>query len=92
MVKLTEARIPALSALGSSCTQCGNCGGPAISIAEMLVCTGQRVEKDEPLVMLETSKAIVEVHSPCAGQVQALLVAQDEPVEAGQVFLLLSPA
>ena len=52
-------------------------------VATILVNPGDRVEKDAPLLELETDKAVVEVPSPDAGVVTAVLVKAGDTISVG---------
>jgi pyruvate dehydrogenase E2 component (dihydrolipoamide acetyltransferase) len=53
-------------------------------IAKVLVNVGDKVEKDQPVLELETDKAVLEVPSTVAGVVKELLVKQGENVAVDQ--------
>ena len=53
-------------------------------IAKVLVNVGDKVEKDQPVLELETDKAVLEVPSTVAGVVKELLVKQGENVSVDQ--------
>src|SRR5690606_982133 len=57
-----------------------------VEIAQWLKQEGQRVEKDEPLVEIETDKVTVEVPAPVAGVVSRILKKQGEPASVGDVI------
>jgi len=56
-------------------------------VLSILVSEGDRVEKDQPLLELETDKATVEFPSPQAGVVRSLRVSEGDTVRIGQVLL-----
>ena len=60
-----------------------------IPVIEILVRAGQRVEKDESLVVLESDKATLDVPSPAAGMVKELRVKVGDTVSQGTVIVLL---
>jgi pyruvate/2-oxoglutarate dehydrogenase complex dihydrolipoamide acyltransferase (E2) component len=62
-------------------------GGDIVSI---LVATGDVVAKDQPLLEIETDKAMVEVPSPSAGTIGKIMVKAGETVKVGQALLELS--
>ncbi len=70
---------------------CGTCAAEELVIAEVRVCVGQRVGLYETLLVWEAAKTEVELCSPCAGTVAALLVAEGDAVEAGEPLLLIDP-
>lgn len=60
--------------------------GEGLSDAEVLrwhVAVGDTVQADQPLVSVETAKAVVEVPSPQAGVIAALCAAAGERIETG---------
>ena len=54
-----------------------------VYISEILVMPGSAVQAGEPLMLVETYKASVEVPSPVAGRVIAILVVVDQAVRTG---------
>ena len=54
-----------------------------VYISEILVALGSVVQVGEPLMLVETDKASVEVPSPVAGRVIAILVVVDQAVRTG---------
>ena len=60
-----------------------------VEVVEVLVAVGDDVELDDPLIMLETDKATMEVPAPLAGKVIELGLAQGDRVSAGDKILTL---
>jgi pyruvate dehydrogenase E2 component (dihydrolipoamide acetyltransferase) len=60
--------------------------GDVISI---LVAVGDRLEEDQPVIELETDKAVIEVPSSTSGIVQAIHVKEGESAAVGQLLLTL---
>ena len=56
-------------------------------VVRVLVSPGQAVEKDQPVLELETDKATIEVPSSVAGTVKDVRVKQGERIKVGQVVL-----
>lgn len=54
-----------------------------VYISEILVALGSVVQVGEPLMLVETDKASVELPSPVAGTVIAILVEVDQAVSTG---------
>jgi 2-oxoglutarate dehydrogenase E2 component (dihydrolipoamide succinyltransferase) len=75
----TEIRVPAL---GESVTEA--------TVAKWLKQPGDRVERDEPVVELETDKVTLEVPAPAAGIMGDFLVAAGGNVPVGAVLGLIS--
>ena len=59
------------------------------SVAAVLVQEGDSIEKEQPLIELETEKAVVEVPSEAAGIVQQVLVKEGDEVKTGQIIIKL---
>ena len=60
-----------------------------ILVVSVLVGEGQRIEPDQPVVELETDKAVIEVPCPHAGVVTKLHVGKGDSLEIGQLLLTL---
>ena len=58
-------------------------------IARWLVAEGQEIAEDEPLVEIQTDKATVEIPSPYAGTVLAILVAEGEIASVGTQLVVI---
>jgi pyruvate dehydrogenase E2 component (dihydrolipoamide acetyltransferase) len=58
-------------------------------IVSWLVAPGATVVRDQPLVEVQTDKALVELPSPVAGQVVSLAFAPGDIVKVGQVLVVL---
>ena len=54
-----------------------------VPVIELLVAPGDRVAVEDPLVVLESDKATMEIPSPSAGVVEELLVAVGDTVQKG---------
>lgn len=60
-----------------------------VPIIEILVAEGQRVNRDQGLITLESDKATMEVPSPAAGVIRSLKVKVGDTVSEGDVIALL---
>ncbi|MFQ5417924.1 MAG: biotin/lipoyl-containing protein, partial [Myxococcota bacterium] len=60
-----------------------------VEVIEILVVTGDRVERDASLVSIESDKATMEVPSPQAGRVRDVVVSLGDSVSQGSVILTL---
>jgi pyruvate dehydrogenase E2 component (dihydrolipoamide acetyltransferase) len=56
-------------------------------IVEWLVKEGDQVALDQPLVEVETDKAVVEIPSPCKGVILEILAQPGEIIQVGQVMI-----
>src|SRR5579885_1159727 len=76
-----ELRVPAV---GESITE--------VQIGQWLKGEGQRAEKDENLVEIETDKATVEISAPISGVITQVLKRTGESAEVGEVIGYMEPA
>ena len=60
-------------------------------VARVLVSPGDHVDKDAPLLELETDKAVVEVPAPDAGVVTAIMVKAGDTISVGDTIASLEP-
>ena len=58
-----------------------------VDVIEVMVKSGDKVEKEQGLITLETDKAAMDVPSPYAGTVKAMNVKQGDKVSEGSVIL-----
>ena len=63
-----------------------------VPVIEVLVKPGDKVEKEQPLVTLESDKATMDVPSPAAGTVSQVRVKVGDKVSEGSVILTLEAA
>jgi len=63
-----------------------------VSVIDILVGDGQQIDKEAPLITLETEKAAMDVPSPAAGRVAAVKLKRGDKVSEGSLILLLEPA
>ena len=61
-------------------------------IVEILVSTGDFVEKDQNILEIETDKAVIEVPSTISGNVQEIHVSPGDTVEVGQLIMTIEEA
>ncbi|SEP14790.1 pyruvate dehydrogenase E2 component (dihydrolipoamide acetyltransferase) [Luteibacter sp. UNC138MFCol5.1] len=64
-------------------------GGKPVPVIEIMVKVGDRVEKDQSLVTLESDKATMEVPAPFAGVIKELKVKVGDEVDEGAVIALV---
>ena len=50
---------------------------------------GDRVDKDEPLFLVDTEKATIDVESEVAGVLKKILVGENEEIPVGQVVAII---
>ncbi|GGM93903.1 pyruvate dehydrogenase complex dihydrolipoyllysine-residue acetyltransferase [Shewanella xiamenensis] len=64
-------------------------GDTDVSVIEVLVATGDKIEVDAGLITLETDKATMDVPSPFAGVVKEVKVAVGDKVSQGSLVIML---
>ncbi len=60
-----------------------------IPVIEVLVQIGDKIKKEDPLVVLESDKATMEVPSPEAGKITKVILKPDDKVSAGDAILVV---
>jgi pyruvate dehydrogenase E2 component (dihydrolipoamide acetyltransferase) len=60
-----------------------------VDVVEVLVSVGQRVEKEQSLIVLESDKATMEIPSPVAGVIEALRVGVGDRVNEGDPIAVI---
>ena len=63
-----------------------------VNVIDVLVKGGQQIEKETPLITIETEKAAMDVPSPAAGRITEVRLKQGDKVSEGSVILLMEPA
>jgi len=58
-------------------------------VVNLLVAAGEAIEKDQPILELETDKAVIEVPAPVSGIVRELRVQQGDKAAVGQVIVTI---
>ncbi|MBM4383489.1 MAG: dihydrolipoyl dehydrogenase, partial [Deltaproteobacteria bacterium] len=60
-----------------------------VDVVEVLASVGERVAKDQALIVLESDKATMEVPSPAAGVLEELRVRVGDKVSAGALIAVI---
>jgi len=63
-----------------------------VNVIDVLVKDGQQIEKETPLVTIETEKAAMDVPAPTAGKIAQVKLKTGDKVSEGSLILLLEPA
>ncbi len=63
-----------------------------VSVIDVLVKEGQQIDKETPLVTIETEKAAMDVPAPLAGKIAQVKLKTGDKVSEGSVILLLEAA
>ena len=62
-----------------------------VNVIDVLVKDGQQIDKETPLVTIETEKAAMDVPAPVAGKIAQVKLKTGDKVSEGSVILLLEP-
>ncbi len=63
-----------------------------VNVVDVLVKAGQQIEKETPLITIETEKAAMDVPAPAAGRIAEVSVKAGDKVSEGSLILLLEAA
>jgi len=58
-----------------------------VPIAEIFVSIGDHVNREDPLLSLESEKAVMDLPSPFAGTVREILVEADQEIASGALIM-----
>lgn len=70
---------------------CGNCAQGEVFVLEVLVKPGDRLERDDNVLTLETGKVALDIPSPYGGTVAEVWVSEGDVLEEGALLLTLDP-
>ena len=73
-------------------SSCGSCASGDVFILELLVNIGDRVERDDNILTLETGKVALDIPSPYAGRVLEIHVTEGDTVDEGALMITLETA
>jgi pyruvate dehydrogenase E2 component (dihydrolipoamide acetyltransferase) len=62
-----------------------------VSVIDVLVKDGQQIDKETPLITIETEKAAMDVPAPAAGRITQVKLKQGDKVSEGSLILLFEP-
>jgi len=63
-----------------------------ITVVEVFVAAGDKVEVETPLVAMESEKAVMDLPSPFAGVIKEVLIKADDEVKSGDVIAVIETA
>lgn len=86
MGKIIDVRLPKFPECWESC---GNCGSGEVSIDDICVVPGDRVARDDTILVLETGKVALDIPAPDSGTVVALFVGPGDRVTEHQIVMQL---
>jgi len=70
-------------------TACGSCANGKVVVQSVLVAPGDRVKRDDTLIILETGKVAIDIPSPYAGTIIGVKVQEYDPIDEGAVIALI---
>lgn len=73
-------------------SSCGSCASGDVFILEVLVNIGDRMERDDNILTLETGKVALDIPSPYAGRVLEIHVTEGDTVDEGALLITLETA
>jgi pyruvate/2-oxoglutarate dehydrogenase complex dihydrolipoamide acyltransferase (E2) component len=73
-------------------SSCGSCASGDVFILELLLNIGDRVERDDNILTLETGKVALDIPSPYAGRVLEIHVTEGDTVDEGALLITLETA
>ena len=65
-------------------------GVESAEVAEIMVKVGDKVSENDPVLLVESDKASVEVPSPVTGVIEAILVNSGDMIGSGQAFITIA--
>lgn len=86
MSKIIDVHLPKFPECWESC---GNCGSGEVSIDDICVVPGDRVERDDTILVLETGKVALDIPAPASGTVVALFVGPGDRITEHQIVMQL---
>ena len=63
-----------------------------ITVVDVFISAGDRVEVDDSLIALESEKAVMDIPSPFAGVIKEVLVKEEQTTVSGDVIALIETA
>ncbi len=86
MSKLIEIRVP----IYPECWEtCGSCAQGDVMVEEVLVKSGDLLQRDDNVIVLETGKVALDIPTPHAGRVVDVMVKAGDDVAEGALILTL---
>lgn len=86
---LREIRIPKFPECWDSC---GNCAQGDVTVDSVLISPGDKLQRDDTLIVLETGKVALDIPTPIAGTVVSVALQQFDPVEEGALIAIIETA
>lgn len=74
---------------GSQTHHLPDLGVDSAEVADIMVAVGDKIAKDQPLILVESDKASVEVPAPVDGVIEEILIKAGDSVSNGQAFITI---
>ena len=74
---------------GSQTHHLPDLGVDSAEVADIMVAVGDEITKDQPLILVESDKASVEVPAPVDGVIEEILIKAGDSVSNGQAFITI---
>lgn len=81
-----EVRIPKYPECWESC---GSCAQGDVTVDSVLISPGDRVTREQTLIVLETGKVALDIPCPTEGRVLEVCVQQYDPVDEGALIAVI---
>jgi pyruvate/2-oxoglutarate dehydrogenase complex dihydrolipoamide acyltransferase (E2) component len=85
-MSLREIRLPRFPECWETC---GSCGQGEVTIDDIRALPGERIERDDTLVVLETGKVALDIPAPCSGTIVELCVVPGQTVGEGELLAVI---
>ena len=63
-----------------------------VPVIEIYIKAGDSINREDPLIALETAKAVTDIPSTCSGTVKEVMLSEGDKVSAGTVIALVETA
>lgn len=73
-------------------TSCGSCANGDVFVQSVLVSPGDRLKRDDTVIVLETGKVALDIPSPYEGTVLEVRVQENDPIGEGEVIVVVEVA
>lgn len=70
-------------------SSCGACASGERFIQSVLMSPGERVRRDDTVVVLETGKVALDIPSPWDGVIVEVYVEENDPIDEGDLLALI---
>ena len=84
---IVELRLPGLPDCWETC---GACASGEVRVGELLVAVGDRVLRDQPVLVLESDKTALDIPAETGGTVVEVCVREGQVLEAGMLLVRLA--